>query len=328
MTAVLKSRLWYAAIGILSIGIIAAAFFLLSQSSLLAIDTIEVEGNRMVSTETVDGISNPVLRGQSMLNPSIDDVREALAELPFVEYVEFDRRFPNTMHILIGEHQPGVSYTGEGGGLFLLSSKGRALMALEVPVETLPLLTTAVPCVVEIGDDIGCDDAQTGIQFINDIPMNFNHEFAEVMVKDGDIRAKTRSGINVHFGSLDDYGLKFEVLRQLLARAAAEGVIVTIDVSVPERPVTREDSPAPPPTADGEGASGVPEAGAADGGEGTAHGTDAVSGNAPADEAATGNAAAGNAAIDDAMAAGVAPAGAAATVDESQVPAPEGATGG
>ena len=72
--------------------------------------------------------------------------------------------------------------------------------------------------------------------------MNFNYEFAEVTVADGDIRAKTKSGVNVHFGSLDDYGFKFEVLRQLLARSSAAGVQVTIDVSVPERPVTKEES--------------------------------------------------------------------------------------
>ena len=83
----------------------------------------------------------------------------------------------------------------------------------------------------------------TGISFLVNIPVSFNYEFAAITVDHGDIRLSTTTGVGVHFGSLDNYGFKFEVLRQLLARSSAADVQVSIDVSVPERPVTREETP-------------------------------------------------------------------------------------
>jgi hypothetical protein len=53
------------------------------------------------------------------------------------------------------------------------------------------------------------------------------------------IDASTLSGIEVHFGTMEEYAYKFEVLLQLVARAMATGEQVVIDVSVPDRPVIR-----------------------------------------------------------------------------------------
>ncbi len=83
----------------------------------------------------------------------------------------------------------------------------------------------------------------TGAQFLANIPASFNYEFSGVLIDAGNISARTKNGVDVNFGSLDNYGLKFEVLRQMLARSVVAGAQVTIDVSVPERPVTKEEKP-------------------------------------------------------------------------------------
>ena len=83
----------------------------------------------------------------------------------------------------------------------------------------------------------------TGVGLWVHTPVSFKYEFAAITVEHGDIRLSTTTGVGVHFGSLDNYGFKFEVLRQLLARSSAADVQVSIDVSVPERPVTREETP-------------------------------------------------------------------------------------
>lgn len=236
-----KINLWWVAFGLTIIGIAAGGVFWLSQSSLLTVENIEVEGNRVTQTETVLEISTPLLKGESLLLPSFGDIEAALLELPFVEEVELDRDFPDTVCIRIREYHAFVNLVNDSGAL-LLSSEGRVLQSLEAPAQNYPVLTTGEPCELEVGTQSECADVNTGVQFLADIPVNFNGGFVEVSVDGGDINARTSSGVDVHFGTIDDYGIKFEVLRQLLARSAAEGVRVKIDVSVPERPVTSQQS--------------------------------------------------------------------------------------
>jgi cell division septal protein FtsQ len=191
--------------------------------------------------------AGPLLRGQSLVKPPFETVRGELGEFAFVESIEFDRDFPGTIVIRVREYRPFVCLRAADGKTFILSSEGRVLADQGAAPIVYPVLTTREPCLAEIGRQPDCADVLTGVRFLANIPVNFNHEIAEVSVDNGDINAKTRSGVSVHFGTLVDYELKFEVLRQLLARAAAAGVQVIIDVSVPERPVTREVAPPPPP---------------------------------------------------------------------------------
>ncbi|MBK5226004.1 MAG: FtsQ-type POTRA domain-containing protein [Thermoleophilia bacterium] len=235
--------LWKASLAVILVGIGAGGFFWLSQSPVLAVDDIVVEGNHYTSTEEIMEKAGPLLRDQSLVRPQFDTVRAALGELPFIENVEFERDFPNTVIVRIREYRPLVCLQGAGGKNFVLSSEGRVLSELNGACPVLPVLSTKEPCLAQAGRMSECEDALVGARFLGNIPASFNYEFSEVSVADGDIRAKTNSGVGVHFGSLDDYGLKFEVLRQMLARSVAAGVQVTIDVSVPERPVTKEETP-------------------------------------------------------------------------------------
>lgn len=218
----------------------AGAVFWLSQSSLLAVETIEVEGNRAVPAEQVLEMAAPLLMGESLIRFSYDEVERGLTALPFVESVEIERDFPHTLRIRLRERQVAATLTGVDGRLRLLSTEGLVLAELDAQAQGYPVLAIGTACEAAVGEIPDCQDLRIGVRFIADVPTNFNREFSDVAVKDGHIRALTRSGVLVIFGTLDDYGLKFEVLRQLLARAGVEGTPMTVDVSVPERPVTRE----------------------------------------------------------------------------------------
>ena len=243
-----KKNLWLVLLGLLSAGIVAGGFFWLSQSEVLAIDDIVTEGNRVVTTEEIMDKAGPMLRGKSLLTFSFDNVSRSLSDFPYVESVELDRDFPNTMIIHVREYRPFVTLAGEEGKFFMLASDGKVLAALPAPDPNFPLLTTKEPCPAQTGGQVDCTDALTGYEFMNNIPTNFNQDIAEVRVVDGDVTMRTRSGVNVHFGELTDYGLKFEVLRQLVARSVSTGTTLTIDVSVVERPVTKEGNTATPAT--------------------------------------------------------------------------------
>ncbi|MDO8736398.1 MAG: FtsQ-type POTRA domain-containing protein [Thermoleophilia bacterium] len=241
------SIIWKASLAVLLIGIGAGAAFWLSQSSVLAIDKIVVEGNRAVSTEEIMEKAGPLLRGQSLVRPPLDTVRGELGSFAYVESIEFDRDLPGTVIIRVKEYRSFISLRAADGKIFILSSEGKVLAEQGATPVTLPVVSTKEPCAAEVGRQTECADVLTATGFLTDIPMNFNYEFAEVSVDNGDISATTRSGVKIHFGTMVDYEMKFEVLRQLLVRSTAAGVEVFIDVSVPERPVTKETAPPPPP---------------------------------------------------------------------------------
>lgn len=241
------SIIWKVLLALLLVGIGAGAAFWFSQSSVLAIDEIVIEGNRVVSQEEIMEKVAPLLFDQSMVRPPLDAVRGELGDFAFIESVEFDRDYPGTIVIQIKEYRPFIGLQAAEGKNFILSSEGKVLMEQGSAPEPFPVLSTKEPCPAEVGRQPDCADVLTGVRFLADIPVNFNHEIVEVSVDNGDISTKTRSGVSVHFGNLMDYELKFEVLRQLLARATVAGVQVIIDVSVPERPVTKEVAPPPPP---------------------------------------------------------------------------------
>ena len=259
----LKKNAWWLVLVIIVSGIIAGGIFWLSQSSLLAIEDIEVVGNIDVPTETIMDTAGPLLRGQSLLNPPFDRVADALGQQPLIESVEFERSFPHTLRIRIREYRPALNLKGAGDAVYLVATDGTVLMQVEGADPSLPTLTTAEPC-GELESDAapGCGDAQDGISFLAHIPVSFTYQFALVTVDNGMVHAETRNGVQVIFGTLDQYDFKFEVLRQMLARAYAADARITIDISVPERPVTRQGDDAAAPNPDGGTEGPAPQAAA------------------------------------------------------------------
>lgn len=232
--------LWKVALPLLAVAIILSTFFWLSQSGVVAIEQVVVEGNQIVSTEEIIEKTGPLLRGESLLQLSFEDAARAAESLTYVQSVEFSRDFPHTVHLRIYEHRPFVYLKDADGKIFLSSDEGKVLEEVEKRNSSdLPLLITAEPCDAEPGREIDCADAMNGIDFLTRVPVDFNEKIVEVKVDGGEISFKTGSGATVRFGDLSDDALKFEVARQLIVRTVQAGRLVSIDVSVPERPVTR-----------------------------------------------------------------------------------------
>jgi len=243
-----RSYFWPLTTLVLALALLAGGYFWLSQSTLLAVEEIVISGNHILSEEELLAVMGPRLKGHSLLKYSYDDARDALRELPVVRDVEIRRDFPHTLHVEVFEYRPVASYAGDGGSYFL-SDDARVLSIAGQPDTALPVLGTAERCEADVGGHMECADVLTGIEFIISAPVNLHQEFTRVTVVDGIIDAATLSGIEVHFGTIEDHAYKFEVLRQLIARTTAAGEQVIIDVSVPDRPVTRSKYAPPEPAA-------------------------------------------------------------------------------
>ncbi|MHB8175298.1 MAG: cell division protein FtsQ/DivIB, partial [Thermoleophilia bacterium] len=95
--------IWRLSLVVLIVGIGAGGFFGLSQSSLLAIDNITVDGNHAVATDQILATVTPLLKGRSLLSFSFDDAGRALSQFPFIERVDVQRDFPHTIHLHVEE---------------------------------------------------------------------------------------------------------------------------------------------------------------------------------------------------------------------------------
>lgn len=231
--------LWKIIFVLLVLAIAFSGLFWLSQSGVFAIEEIIVEGNQTVQTEEILQKTAPLLRGESLMQHSFADAAWAAESIPYVDSVEFERDFPHTIRILVREHRPLVYLKAADGKTFLLTADAVVLEDVGSPDSTWPVLATKEPCAVETGSRAGCVDVVTGVEFVANIPVSFHERIVEVVVDGGVVTFKTVSGATVRFGNLEDYALKFEVARQLIARTVKEGVPVSIDVSVPDRPVSR-----------------------------------------------------------------------------------------
>ena len=227
--------LWRLSLVVLIAGLGAGGLFGISQSSLLAVSNITVDGNQAVPSAQILGAVDPVLKGRSLLSFSFDDAGRVLSQFPFIESVKVQRDFPHTLHLHVEERKP-LAELAVSGGYLLLSSDGYVLAWQQAPDPAYPVLTVKNSCSADPGRKAGCSEVNQGVQFLGNIPVDFDQQMAAANVYDGDINARTRTNINIHFGTLDDYNLKFEVLTQLIARSAAGA---SIDVSVPGRPVTK-----------------------------------------------------------------------------------------
>lgn len=234
-----RNLFWPVTTLVLAVALLIGGFFWVSQSTLLAVEQIDISGNHSLSEEELMTVLEPRLKGRSLLQLSYNDTVEALKELPVVKDVEISRDFPHTLRVEIFEYRPVACYAGAGGDYFL-SDDGRVLTMTPDSDTKLPVLRTQEACAAEVGGRIECQDVMTGIDFLISVPVNLHQEFTNVSVLDGIIDASTLSGLEVHFGTMEEYAYKFEVLRQLIARSIAAGEQVIIDVSVPDRPVTRD----------------------------------------------------------------------------------------
>lgn len=231
-------RLWRWGFAALALVIVGGGLFWASQSPLIAIQTIQVDGNNAVTTDQIMQRVGPMLEGRSLLSLSFSDVNQALGEFPFVASVDIERSFPHTIKLHVHERRP-LAWLEADRQALLLSATGYVLKQQPAPDAGYPVLTAKNPCTAGEGGQVSCGDVMNGVSFLADIPVSFTQEITAVSVSDGDINAKTKSNVNIHFGTLDDYDIKFEVLEQLIARSMAAGKTVSVDVSVPDRPVTK-----------------------------------------------------------------------------------------
>lgn len=231
------------AVGFAVLAVALGGYAAARETSLFAVQTIEVRGAPAHATRRIEAALEP-LAGQSLLEVGAGDVDQALAGLPDVQALSLDRSFPRTLVVkVIAERPAAVLRRGSEG--WLISEQGRVLSELtdEQPPK-LPRIWVAGIATPRDGALLSEEDALRPALALGRILVadrRFLERVREARASGADVHLVLKTGTEVRLGSIDDVAVKIAVARAVLATVPeAEGGYV--DVSVPERSVARLES--------------------------------------------------------------------------------------
>jgi cell division protein FtsQ len=212
-------------------------------TSLFAVDQIEVQGAPPRVSARVEAALGP-LTGKSLLSVSVADIDRALAGLPDVQAIGFDRAYPRTLRVTVVSERP-VAVLRRGADAWLVSERGRVLRGLPgARPALLPRIWVARLAAPRDGSILTELEARAPAQALGTVVAadpTFAARIREARARGGEVDLVLRSGTEIRLGSPHDLALKVAVAREILATFVGPGEGY-VDVSVPERPVSELDS--------------------------------------------------------------------------------------
>jgi hypothetical protein len=224
-------------IGFALLGLGVGGYLVARQTSMFAVQKLEVTGARPSVVQRVDKALAP-LAGQSLLSVDAAAIDRHLQALPDVSLLSYDRAFPHTARIVVSAERP-VAVLRRGSNAWLVTERGRVLHRLDDPSAwALPRIwigDSAVP-----GDGaLLTDEAALGPSLVLGRVLAADKrvfgQVGEARDVNGELSLVLRGGPEVRLGAGEDIPLQLAVARQVLDLAGGDARYV--DVSVPERPV-------------------------------------------------------------------------------------------
>ncbi|WP_309080017.1 cell division protein FtsQ/DivIB [Zhihengliuella sp.] len=215
------------------LGTVAALILVLLYSPLLAIEQVEIEGNRLTPTARVQSELEPLL-GVPLPRVGPGTVEELLADQPAVESVVIQAEAPHTLRVVIEEHQP-VAVVGESGAFQMVSATGEPL----APVDERG--SVELPYIEGVSAEEQPDVFATVTSVLSTLPPEVLKQMESATAQSIDsVELKLASGERVVWGNSEHGAEKAAVLAALLTVETPKGQepVEVIDVSSPERPVT------------------------------------------------------------------------------------------
>jgi cell division protein FtsQ len=210
----------------------AGAYAIARETSLFAIDRVDVRGGSPAVDAQVERTLAPLL-GRSLVGLNGADVLKRTDALSTVVSATYDRGFPNTLRVTIVPEQP-VAVLRAGANAWLVSTRGRVIQPLALneargmPRIWLPKKT------MRVGETL---------------PLALGGTLTRALTASGPWRARVatasfvngvlifhlRSGLELVLGAPTDVPLKVAVAARVLRQVPSD--TRSVDVSVPSRPV-------------------------------------------------------------------------------------------
>ena len=143
-------------VGFALLALAAGGYFIARETSVFALQTVEVRGGTPLLRAQVRAALAPAV-GESLLKVDGNTVARALTPLPGVRSFSFDRSFPHTLRVIVHPEQPVlVLRRVPGKDAFLVASSGRVIRPLAHSRRSrLPRLWVTKDVHVVVGERLG-----------------------------------------------------------------------------------------------------------------------------------------------------------------------------
>jgi cell division protein FtsQ len=227
-----SGRSLVAAFGLL-VGVLAC-YWLARETSVFAVERIEVHGAPPAVAREVRGVARETL-GASLLTVDADELAGKVRMLPSVVAASVDRAFPHTLVVKVAaEHPVGVARKGERA--WLVTGSARVLRRLPIDAEPgLPRIWLPRQVPVEIGARLphAYQPDARALAALREVRLG--GRVKGVRHEHGELTLALRNGREILLGAPVDIPLKIAVAGEVLPQL--DGWLRYLDVSVPERPV-------------------------------------------------------------------------------------------
>ena len=222
------------AIGLAILGLAFGGYLLARETSLFAIDTIEVHGGSApVERQVRQALAQ--FAGKPLVGLDGSAVLERVEALPTVVSATYDRDFPHTLRITVVPERP-AAILRRGPDSWLVSTRGRVMERLAASaVPHLPRIWISTRTKVRTGGEVSGAGAAAVAR-----AAGFAGAFASRIVSatytHGTLVFRLRSGLELLLGEPRDVKLKLAVAQRVIPVLPAGSTF--LDVSIPGRPVS------------------------------------------------------------------------------------------
>jgi cell division protein FtsQ len=227
------------AIGFGLIALAAGGYLIARETSLFAIDRIEVQGGSpRVAAEVRQTLASFV--GRPLVGLDGSAVLQRVDALPTVVSASYDRAFPHTLRISVVAEQP-AAVLRRGPDSWLVSRRGRVMERLSpTALPRLPRVWISTHTQVRLGAELTAAGAATAARAVG-LAGGFATRVDSASYANGVLVFHLRSGVELLLGDGGDIKLKVAVAARVLSMLPASSTF--LDVSSPGRPVSGYGSP-------------------------------------------------------------------------------------
>ncbi|WP_434991891.1 cell division protein FtsQ/DivIB [Arthrobacter sp. Ld5] len=209
-------------------GLVAYVIF----SPALALRTVSVQGNTLVTTAEVESALEP-LAGTPLTRISREQVADLLADKAPVEDVRIAAQPPSTLVVTVEERVP-VAVLQTGTGFALVDAEGRQLTSVAERGDVkLPLIDGGANAV---NSEVFSSITAVLVELPAGILSRLNSASASSV---DSIQLSLTGAQRIFWGSAERSAEKARVLEAMLSLPATDPPVKVFDVSTPDRPVTR-----------------------------------------------------------------------------------------
>jgi cell division protein FtsQ len=227
------------AVGLAVLAFALGGYLVARETSLFAIDRIEVHGGSpQVARQVHAALASLV--GRPLVGLDGSAVLHRVDALPTVVSATYDRAFPHTLRIFVVPERP-AAVLRRGPDSWLVSTRGRVMEPLSrTGLPRLPRIWIPTRTPVRTGAELTAAGAATAAHAAG-LAGTFGARVDAVSYTSGSLVFRLRSGIELLLGEPGDVKLKVAVAARVLAMLPSGSTF--LDVSSPSRPVSGTGSP-------------------------------------------------------------------------------------